>query len=85
MSEAKLSDLKLIDELLIDIMWSKGMRPADLEMGKVSSVVNDAMKRLRSAWKSGEMKLITLSFARYFEQEPAVPQADIVAAILEAP
>lgn len=58
------SDLKLIDELLVD-MRRTGETYSQLE--RRSSVTRDAMQRLREAWKSGEMESITLSLALYFK------------------
>jgi hypothetical protein len=64
-----MTDLKLIDELLIL------MKPATWDWNMFednhSSVVADAIARLREAWRSGEMPEITLSLARYFEGEDA--------------
>lgn len=59
------SDLKLIDELLCDM---KGMHTGtsweDIE--EFSSVTRRAMRRLREAYSSGEMTVITLGLANYF-------------------
>jgi hypothetical protein len=60
-----MNDLKLIDELLCDYKTAKGITLADLE--HYSSVTAAAMQRLRQAWKSGEMPVITLSFANHFD------------------
>ena len=59
------SDLKLIDELLVD-MRATSQTYAELEVQ--SSVTRKAFARLRFAWKSGEMKVITLGLANYFRE-----------------
>ncbi len=59
-----LTDLKLIDELLVTLMWAKNLSPSDLE--DYSSVTIAAMARLRRAYCSREMKVITASLARHF-------------------
>ncbi len=62
-----MSDLKIIDELLCyykelnDRTWKEVEE--DLNINKV------AMNRLRIAWKSREMSSITMSLARYFDNE----------------
>jgi hypothetical protein len=60
-----MTDLKLIDELLCvvrqrnDLSWE--------EMERDSVVTREAMDRLRRAWRSGEMPVITLGLANYFD------------------
>lgn len=61
-----MTDLKLIDELLIDLLQAKHYRTV-AELENHSSVTRDAMERLREASASGEMPVITLRLARYFE------------------
>lgn len=60
------TDLKLIDELLCD-MHTLDMSWQDVEQS--SSITRAAMARLRKAWFSGEMPVITHSLATYFERE----------------
>ena len=59
-----MTDLKLIDELLVDL---KGARNTDFEtMYRQSSLARNALDRLKSAWLSGETTLLTLSLFNYF-------------------
>ena len=59
-----MDDLKLIDELLIL------MKPPDWTWERFekehSSVVAEALERLRNAWSTEEMPEITMSLATYF-------------------
>jgi len=57
-----LTDLKLIDELLCDLKRS-GETWADVEQR--TSITRAAMHRLRTAYASGEMPVITLSLAKH--------------------
>lgn len=59
-----MTDLKLIDELLCDIKQTNNL--TWLQMEHHTSVTNEAMNRLRSAYRSGEARLITLGLALYF-------------------
>lgn len=61
---SKITDLKLIDELLLDLMRAEKKQPRD--MLSHSGVTRDAITRLREAWDSGEMPEITLTWATYF-------------------
>jgi hypothetical protein len=66
------TDLKLIDELLCDLRERMRDRrcidPVSWEdVENDTSITRAAMARLRAAWKSGEMELITLSLAKYFD------------------
>lgn len=63
--ETRMTDLKLIDELLIDLKDESGYSIDDLEH-RISSVTKEAMRRLRVAWQAGEMPEISLCFANYF-------------------
>lgn len=58
------SDLKLIDELIVDLRASRGTTLEELEL--YDSVGRAAIQRLREAWVSGEMPVITTSLATYF-------------------
>jgi hypothetical protein len=69
-----MSDLKLLDELLCAYMRERDLQPTDLEGDKGDSLTRDVMKRLRKAWKSGEMTIITMTWARYFEANPKPPK-----------
>lgn len=60
------SDLRLIDELLIDLMLTYAKRPAD--MFERSSISRAAMERLRAAWKAGEP--MTAAWAVFFDTNP---------------
>lgn len=60
-----MSDLKLIDELLCHILQSERLTWAGLEGH--TSVTALAMLRLRAAYRCGEMPVITLGLADYFE------------------
>lgn len=59
-----MSDLKLIDELLCDLRAVYGLSWAEMESH--SSITRAAMRRLREAWTSGEMPVITLGIANHF-------------------
>lgn len=61
----RMTDLKLIDELLCDLKSETGKSWAEIE--KHSSVTREAMQRLYDAWTMGEMQMITLSLAVYFQ------------------
>lgn len=58
------SDLKLLDELLLEYMRFRRMQPVDLE--EYSIATREAIHRLREAYASGEMQTITLTWANYF-------------------
>lgn len=60
-----MTDLKLIDELLVDLKGVPGTW-GDMDR-RAGTVVREAINRLRQAWRSGEMPEITLSLCRYFE------------------
>ena len=62
-----MSDLKIIDELLIDYMRVMELQPKDLETH--SATTRDAICRLREAWEN-EMWYITLTWSKYFEETP---------------
>lgn len=62
-----MSDLKLLDELLLAYMMEAKLRPDDLESHSVAS--RDAICRLEEAWNSGEMEEITLRWATYFKRK----------------
>lgn len=64
---AMMTDLKLLDELLIDYKTARGLNFADLEGGHGSNLTVRIMRRLREAWQGGEMEAITLALADYFE------------------
>jgi hypothetical protein len=57
-------DLKLIDELLCDLRQADGLTWKEMET--FSSINHKAMARLRHAWTTNQMPLITLSLADYF-------------------
>ena len=61
-----MTDLKLIDELLVVLKDERRMTWAELE--RSSFTAREAMIRLLIAWNSGEMKTITLSLAKYFRE-----------------
>ena len=61
-----MSDLKIIDELLIDFMHAVKLQPRDLET--YNSATRDALCRLRDAWNSDEMWYITLTWNNYFKE-----------------
>lgn len=63
---AKITDLKLIDELLVDMRGTRTWHELELS----SSVTRAAFRRLREAWKAGEMPMITLSLVNYFKMVP---------------
>lgn len=63
-----MTDLKLIDELLCSMRQLLGVSWADME--RESSVTRDAMARLRAAWESGEMPVLTLGIAEHFRKTP---------------
>lgn len=64
---APASDLKLLDELLCSF---KHPRKGWEEIEKSGyHAEKQAIKRLREAWGSGEMKEITLSLGNYFDAE----------------
>ena len=59
-----MTDLKLIDELLVDLKTARG---TDFEtMYCQSPLARDALDRLKSAWLNGETTLLTLSLFNYF-------------------
>jgi len=61
-----MTDLKLIDELLCDLK-DRIEPPRYWERVEThSSATRKAMARLRQAWASGEMPVITLSLEEYF-------------------
>lgn len=71
---AKYTDLKLIDELCIDLRsalqtayYRKGQRMEWAEFERHSSVTRDAMNRLRRGRRNGAT--LTLSLAKYFDAE----------------
>lgn len=66
--EADPSDLKLLDELLLDYMRHLKLQPADMATHSLTTL--QAMKRLRDAWHDGEMKEITLTWANHFKEVP---------------
>lgn len=59
-----LTDLKIIDELLLDYKDEAHLTWKELE--SYSNLTSYAMNRLREAWKNNEMESITLSLANYF-------------------
>lgn len=61
-----MTDLKLIDELLCDIVQQQKLSWMDMETH--TSITREAMKRLRFAYKSGEMPIITLGLANHFKR-----------------
>ena len=60
----RLTDLKLIDELLCDIKSRDELTWAQMETQ--SSATAEAMVRLRQVWASGSLRVLTLSLAQYF-------------------
>lgn len=66
------SDLKLIDELLCDFRQREQLSWEEVESW--SSITREAMARLRTAWRSGEMSIITLSLSKYFDGDSAEEQ-----------
>ena len=60
------SELKLIDEWIIELKGSSGILAA---LEPENCVARDALARLREAWANGEMPLNTPSLANYFEEE----------------
>lgn len=64
----KYTDLKLIDELLCDLKQELGDPPWKV-VEFHTSITLHAMLRLRRAYTLGEMELITLSLAKYFQGE----------------
>ena len=61
------SDLELIDELLVDLRTELNVSWDALE--RHSSVTYAAIRRLREAYASGEMSVISLGLARYLEEK----------------
>lgn len=61
-----MTDLKFIDELLCEIRSIAGMSWYGME--NYSNLTRRAMIRLREAYTSGQMPLITLSLADYFKE-----------------
>lgn len=61
-----MTDLKIIDELLVDM---KGPNGTFEDLENRFYVVREALARLRQAWLSKEMPIITLSLANYFKEE----------------
>ena len=61
-----MSDLRLIDELLIDLRSE--LKCTFTELTQHSTATRAAMDRLRVAWYSGEVKALTMSLARYFRE-----------------
>lgn len=59
-------DLKLIDSLLC--LYVKGPFKSWEDIERDTNLVITCLERLRKAWESGEMKLITLSLANYFKE-----------------
>jgi hypothetical protein len=74
-----MTDLKLLDELLLDYMVAKKLKPADLESHSAGTITHEVITRLRSAWESGEMPEITLTWANYFRSSPAPAAAPVTA------
>ena len=58
--------LKIMDELVVDLRSQQNITFAELEQR--SSVARDAIAKLRRAWLNDEMPLMTLSLAKYFEE-----------------
>lgn len=67
--ESGYSDLKLIDELLCDIKSITGVSQW-VNVEQQTSVTQQAMRRLREAYRTGEITAITLGLATYFEAKP---------------
>lgn len=62
------SDLKLLDEMLCDYMLIAKINTCE-ELERHSYLTGCIMRRLREAWKSGEMPVITMRWAIYFNEE----------------
>ena len=62
-----MSDLKLIDELLVDLMRSNKKEPH--EMFHHSHVAQEALLRIRKAWVNGEMPEISATWGSHFEDD----------------
>ncbi len=62
-----MTDLKLIDELLLDVMQSNKLTPR--ELFHRSSVTQEAYLRIRKAWVAGEMPEISATWGTYFEED----------------
>lgn len=69
--ESPMTDLKLIDEMLMDLALAMNLRPSQLESW--SGVTKQAMDRLEQAYESGEMPVITLSLANHFRIKKGLP------------
>ena len=61
-----MADLKMVDELLCLMKQQNNLTWAELE--RFTNTSHQAMQRLRQAWKNGEMEIITLGLANYFEE-----------------
>lgn len=68
-----MSDLKLIDELLLDVMQSNKLTPR--ELFHRSSVAQEGMLRIRRAWINGEMPEISATWGRHFEDDLVWPKS----------
>lgn len=64
-----MTDLKLIDELLCDLKQAAHCSWPDMEV--YTSVTREAMHRLRTAYESDEMKVLTLGLAKHFAKTKA--------------
>jgi hypothetical protein len=61
-----MSDLKIIDELLLDYMREMQLMPHDMEI--FSETTRDAICRLRDAWNGEEILCITETWRNYFKE-----------------
>lgn len=61
-------DLKLIDDLLLAYMHELKLRPEDLEGPKGTNLTERATKRLRQAWRNGEIGAITVTWDDFFKE-----------------
>jgi hypothetical protein len=59
-------DLKLIDELIVDLKDYSHLPFKELE--RESGVVRTALDRLQVEWNAGRMPIITLSLANYLRE-----------------
>ena len=64
------SDVNIIDRLLLELMDAMELRPRDMEHSD-STVCRNAIKRLRSAWEDGELEM-TRVWVNYFENPPNI-------------
>lgn len=62
-------DLKLLDDLLVNLKWTLGEHTWE-RVEAHSSIARGVMNRLREAWENEEMKEITRSLANYFKNKP---------------